>query len=163
MIISRQLVVACRCESGPGSCPGSADLATLDQTSRMIGQFERQRTSVSIGGRRPNEALSGPSSFAKRTKSARTASSWAHRRTSSRGRARRAPRPPPPTVDRARYDVLASQREPHASRCRPDCEGVPLLGTFLFTGVILSCLVPSRPASATLFYSAFVAAEGHQS
>lgn len=30
--------------------PGSADLATLDQTSRMIGEFERQRTSVSIGG-----------------------------------------------------------------------------------------------------------------
>jgi len=30
--------------------PGSADLATLDQTSRMIGEFERERTSVSIGG-----------------------------------------------------------------------------------------------------------------
>jgi type IV secretion system protein VirD4 len=30
--------------------PGSADLATLDQTSRMIGEFERERTSVSVGG-----------------------------------------------------------------------------------------------------------------
>jgi type IV secretion system protein VirD4 len=29
--------------------PGSADLATLDQTSRMIGEFEHQRTSVSTG------------------------------------------------------------------------------------------------------------------
>jgi type IV secretion system protein VirD4 len=30
--------------------PGSADLSTLDQTSRMIGEFERQRTSISVGG-----------------------------------------------------------------------------------------------------------------
>jgi hypothetical protein len=30
--------------------PGSADLATLDQTSRMIGEFERERRSVSVGG-----------------------------------------------------------------------------------------------------------------
>jgi type IV secretion system protein VirD4 len=30
--------------------PGSGDLATLDQTSRMIGEFERERTSVSVGG-----------------------------------------------------------------------------------------------------------------
>jgi type IV secretion system protein VirD4 len=30
--------------------PGSADLSTLDQTSRMIGEFERERTSVSVGG-----------------------------------------------------------------------------------------------------------------
>ncbi|MDP9442926.1 MAG: type IV secretory system conjugative DNA transfer family protein, partial [Actinomycetota bacterium] len=30
--------------------PGSADLATLDQTSRMIGEFERERSSVSVAG-----------------------------------------------------------------------------------------------------------------
>ncbi len=30
--------------------PGSGDLATLDQTSRMIGEFERERSSVSVGG-----------------------------------------------------------------------------------------------------------------
>ena len=30
--------------------PGSGDLATLDQTSRIIGEFERERASVSVGG-----------------------------------------------------------------------------------------------------------------
>jgi type IV secretion system protein VirD4 len=41
--------------------PGSADLATLDQTSRMIGEFERERTSVSIGGDGHRSVSTSPS------------------------------------------------------------------------------------------------------